>query len=77
MGTSLYEGEYAALGANFAERNVLTDEALGAIRQAWQGESLTRDGRGFHVRGNTMLPTPVQQPNLPIDLPDWLEDTRT
>lgn len=60
------EGEYAALGANFEERNAITDEALVAIRQAWKGESLTREGRGFEVRGNTMLPTPVQQPHPPI-----------
>ncbi len=60
------EDEYRALGANFAERNALTDEALVAIKQAWKGESIKLDGRDFHAAGNTMLPTPVQEPHPPI-----------
>jgi probable F420-dependent oxidoreductase len=60
------EGEYAALGANFEDRNEITDEALIAIKQAWRGGTTKQDGRGFHVAGNTMLPTPIQQPHPPI-----------
>ena len=60
------EGEYAALGANFEERNAITDEALVAMKQAWTGESTKIDGRNFQVAGNTMLPAPVQQPHPPI-----------
>ncbi|MFP6627446.1 MAG: TIGR03619 family F420-dependent LLM class oxidoreductase [Myxococcota bacterium] len=60
------EGEYAALGANFADRNAITDEALVAIKQAWKGESMKLDGRDFQVSGNTMLPRPVQQPHPPV-----------
>jgi probable F420-dependent oxidoreductase len=60
------EGEYDALGANFADRNAITDEALVAMKQAWRGESTKIDGRGFRVAGNTMLPTPVQIPHPPI-----------
>jgi probable F420-dependent oxidoreductase len=60
------EGEYAALGADFEDRNVVTDEALGAIKQAWRGESMKLDGRDFRVAGNTMLPRPIQRPHPPI-----------
>ena len=60
------EGEYAALGANFADRNAITDEALVAIKQAWKGESMKLDGRDFQVSGNTMLPRPVQRPHPPV-----------
>ncbi len=60
------EGEYAALGANFEDRNAITDEALVAMKEAWKGESTKLDGRGFQVSGNTMLPAPVQQPHPPI-----------
>jgi len=60
------EGEYAALGADFAERNAATDEALVAIGQAWLGESTSFEGRGFRADANTMLPRPVQRPHPPI-----------
>ncbi len=60
------ESEYAALGANFEDRNAICDEVLLAMKQAWKGESVKLDGRDFQVAGNTMLPTPVQQPHPPI-----------
>jgi probable F420-dependent oxidoreductase len=60
------EGEYRALGANFEDRNAITDEALVAIKQAWRGESMQQDGRDYRVGGNTMLPAPLQQPHPPI-----------
>lgn len=60
------EGEYLALGADFEERNAVTDEALVAMKQAWAGKSVKADGRGFQVSGNTMLPMPVQRPHPPI-----------
>ena len=60
------EGEYAALGANFEERNALTDEALVAMKQAWNGEAMKLDGRDFQVTGKVRLPSPVQQPPPPI-----------
>jgi probable F420-dependent oxidoreductase len=60
------EGEYRALGADFDDRNAVTDEALLAMKQAWTGESIKLDGRGFHASGNSMLPTPVQRPHPPI-----------
>lgn len=60
------EGEYAALGADFAARNEATDEAIVAIKRAWSGGSVSLAGRGWEARGNTMLPRPVQRPHPPI-----------
>ena len=62
IGAGYLEGEFAALGAPFDERNDLTDEAIVAMRAAWTGESVTMEGRHFHADGNTMLPAPVQRP---------------
>jgi probable F420-dependent oxidoreductase len=60
------EGEYEALGADFAQRNEITDEALLAMKAAWSGESVHFRGRGFEAAGNTMLPRPVQRPHPPL-----------
>jgi len=60
------EGEYRALGADFAHRNQRSDAALVAIKRAWTGESVKLAGPGYEAEGNTMLPRPVQRPHPPI-----------
>lgn len=65
-GAGYLEGEFAALGADFAGRNDRTDEALLAMQAAWSGESVSFDGQGFSAAGNTMRPPPVQTPRPPI-----------
>ncbi len=60
------EDEYEALGADFAHRNAVTDEALAAMKRAWTGESVDFEGRGFRAAGNRMLPLPVQKPHPPV-----------
>lgn len=66
LGTGYLEGEFAALGAPFAERNDRTDEAIHAMRAAWTGESVELRGEHFVAAGNTMLPTPAQPGGPPI-----------
>jgi probable F420-dependent oxidoreductase len=66
VGAGYLEGEFAALGVDFAARNDLTDEAIVAMRRAWTGESVVAAGRGWSAAGNTALPTPVQVPGPPI-----------
>jgi probable F420-dependent oxidoreductase len=56
VGAGYLEPEFAALGADFDNRNDVLDEALRLMRAAWTGES---------VDGNTMLPTPAQ-PRIPV-----------
>ena len=60
------EGEFRALGADFERRNPVCDDALVAMKRAWAGESVERDGPGYHAAGNRMLPAPVQQPHPPL-----------
>ncbi len=66
VGVGWMEEEFEALGANFAERNELTDEAIRAMKAAWTQENVKMEGRHFRARGNTMLPQPVQKPHPPI-----------
>jgi probable F420-dependent oxidoreductase len=60
------ESEFAALGVDFAERNELADEAIGAMRAAWSGGSVRSLGRGFRAEGNRALPRPLQAPGPPL-----------
>ena len=66
IGAGYMEGEFAALGVSYQERNELTDEAITAMRAAWTGESVVMHGRHFQAAGNTMLPKPAQENGPPI-----------
>jgi probable F420-dependent oxidoreductase len=55
------EEEFQAIGAQYEGRGELADDAIAAMRDAWTGESVTREGH-YPVHGHTMYPTPVQQP---------------
>lgn len=65
-GAGYLEAEFAALGADFENRNDRLDEALVAMKAAWTGESVAMSTAGFSVGGNTMQPMPVQRPHPPI-----------
>ncbi|MFM8302880.1 MAG: LLM class F420-dependent oxidoreductase [Actinomycetota bacterium] len=67
VGTGYLKPEFFALGVDFEERNDLFDEAIAVCRQAWSGGSVTYEGRHFSARGNSVQPTPVQDP-----LPIWI-----
>jgi probable F420-dependent oxidoreductase len=66
IGAGYLEGEFAALGSPFDERNDRTDEAIRAMRAAWTGESVEMKGEHFLAAGNTMLPAPAQPGGPPI-----------
>jgi probable F420-dependent oxidoreductase len=66
IGSGYMDVEFAALGVDTAERNDLTDEAIGAMRAAWTGTSVVARGRHWHASGNTMLPAPAQPAGPPI-----------
>jgi probable F420-dependent oxidoreductase len=66
-GVGYLEGEYAALGVDFEERNALFDESIATLRSVWTGRSVAMAGQHFRASGNTALPTPVQDP-----VPIWL-----
>jgi probable F420-dependent oxidoreductase len=60
------EGEYRALGVDFARRGALMDEYLSAMKLAWTGEDFSFEGSGYRAEGNRILPHPVQRPHPPI-----------
>jgi probable F420-dependent oxidoreductase len=66
IGAGYLEAEFEAVGAPFADRNDRTDQAIVAMRAAWTGQSQQMEGPGYRAGGNTMLPTPRQQPGPPI-----------
>ena len=65
-GAGYLEGEFAALGADFDERNERFDDALVAMKAAWTGDSVSMSMPGFTAEGNTMRPRPVQRPHPPV-----------
>lgn len=56
------KGEYAALGVDFDERNVLFDEAIEVIRSVWTDDDVAYEGRHFSARGQTANPKPATLP---------------
>ncbi len=66
VGAGYLEGEFAALGADFKNRNDVSDDALIAMKAAWTGKSVSLSRPGFEAVGNTMLPAPIQKPHPPI-----------
>lgn len=66
VGAGYLKPEFEALGADFARRGALLDEAIPAMRDAWTGESVNRDGPLFPAHGHTTLPRPAQAGGPPI-----------
>lgn len=66
VGTGYLEGEFAALGVDYAERNELFDEALEVLRLAWSGRPVDHQGRHFTAVGAVSRPTPVAAPQPPV-----------
>jgi probable F420-dependent oxidoreductase len=66
VGAGHVEGEFAALGVEFADRGRRTNEAIDAIRAAWLDEWPVLDGPTWHARDVGQRPRPVQRPRPPI-----------
>jgi probable F420-dependent oxidoreductase len=66
-GAGYLKGEFAALGADFEERNASFDEALDVLPLSWRGEPFSYQGRRFSARDVQVLPKPLKQP-----IPTWL-----
>lgn len=65
MGAGYLAPEFGVLGGEFAGRGKRFDDAIEAMKAAWTGQSVDRDGF-FPAHGHTMLPPPVQRPRPPI-----------
>ena len=66
VGAGYLETEFAALGADFDERNNLTDESITTMKAIWTGSSVVVRGTHFNATGNTTLPQPAQAAGPPI-----------
>lgn len=60
IGSGYLEPEFAALGANFAERGAVTDEYLDAIDHLWYDERPAYHGRFASFDGIDACPRPIQ-----------------
>ncbi|GAB2982154.1 TIGR03619 family F420-dependent LLM class oxidoreductase [Amycolatopsis acidiphila] len=65
-GGGYLRSEFTAVGAGFAERGELFDEALGVLRSVWATEEFSFAGRGFTAHGQVSTPAPVQRPCPPV-----------
>jgi probable F420-dependent oxidoreductase len=57
--------EYEALGKNFSDRGVRSEEQVGLLRRLWTEQTVTHDGPSERVTGAGLAPLPVQRP-IPI-----------
>jgi len=58
--------EFAALGADFDNRNDITDEAIRVMKMVWSGEPVTMEGAHFLAVDTISRPLPIQNPHPPI-----------
>lgn len=69
LGTGLGRGtDYVPFGQSYdlVELGQRYDEALDVIDGLWRGEPFSYDGDHYTIEDATLLPTPVQQPRIPI-----------
>ncbi|MDT5015676.1 MAG: hypothetical protein QOD39_1836 [Mycobacterium sp.] len=57
--------EYEALGKNFSDRGVRSEEQVELLRRLWTEQTVTHDGPSERVTGAGLAPLPVQRP-IPI-----------
>lgn len=66
VGVGYLEPEFEALGASFADRASVADDALEAFQSAWSGEPVDREGPGYRAVATVVRPLPLQLPQPPI-----------
>jgi len=62
------DGGYQGVGEELDRktRAELLDESLAIINGLWSGESFAFQGKHYDLKEMTFLPTPVQQPRIPV-----------
>ena len=58
--------ESEAMGSPFAERGVITDEAIVIMKELWTKEDPDFAGKYHHFSGMKFSPKPLQQPHIPL-----------
>ncbi|MGI8491763.1 MAG: LLM class F420-dependent oxidoreductase [Acidimicrobiales bacterium] len=67
VGTGYLKSEFYAVGADFAERNQVFDEAMEVLPKHWSGDPFSYTGLHFDARDIQGRPRPVQDP-----IPIWI-----
>jgi probable F420-dependent oxidoreductase len=67
VGTGYLQGEFRALGVDFARRNARFDEALDVLSLHWSGQPFSYEGHDFVAKETRALPRPTQRP-----IPIWI-----
>jgi alkanesulfonate monooxygenase SsuD/methylene tetrahydromethanopterin reductase-like flavin-dependent oxidoreductase (luciferase family) len=68
VGTGGGDDEWAYFGeeTDHKIRGDMLDEALEVVTGLWSGETYSHVGPHYHIHGTRFLPTPFQQPRIPI-----------
>jgi alkanesulfonate monooxygenase SsuD/methylene tetrahydromethanopterin reductase-like flavin-dependent oxidoreductase (luciferase family) len=68
LGSDAYAAEFSRTGEEVTDRvrAEMLDEALEVIGECWSGQPVRHRGRHYTVHDVAFLPTPVQQPRIPI-----------
>ena len=67
VGTGWNEVEYEALGENFHDRGVRSEEQIDLLRRLWKDEAISYEGRWHKVTDAGLNPLPVEK-----KIPIWL-----
>jgi probable F420-dependent oxidoreductase len=65
VGVGWLKEEFEAVGSPFHERGARTDEYIGVMRELWQADRPSFDGKFFHFKDAYMRPKPVNR-SVPI-----------
>ncbi len=74
LGTGLGTGpDFTHFGREYDQQKLgeAFDEALDIIAGLWHGEPFSYDGDHYTINEAVMLPTPIQQPRIPIVIGGW------
>ena len=68
LGSDVYGAEFARTGEQVdgRVRAEMLDETLDILTSAWSGQPVRHRGRHYVIDDVTFLPTPVQQPRVPV-----------
>ena len=66
VGVGVIEQEIEAMGSPFAERGVITDEAIAVMKELWTQEDPSYRGRYYSFSGMKFSPKPLQKPHIPL-----------
>jgi alkanesulfonate monooxygenase SsuD/methylene tetrahydromethanopterin reductase-like flavin-dependent oxidoreductase (luciferase family) len=66
IGLGKLEWDYLGEETDLHRRGDMLDEGLEILSGLWSGEPFTYDGKHYHVEQTQFLPSPIQQPRIPI-----------